>query len=125
MKGTNVLIIIAVIVLIALVTWAVVNKVQSQEPPRTTVTLVWDQNIEPDVVGYTLYWGGSSGNYSSSVRIDHPDTMYTFDITSWPKGHYYMAVTAVDTFRNESGYSNEVIVDLKPPNNPNKFRCKN
>ncbi len=33
------------------------------------VTLAWDANNEPDLAGYKLHFGTSSGNYSSTVDV--------------------------------------------------------
>ena len=33
------------------------------------VTLAWDPNTEPGITGYKIYWGPSSGNYTSSKDV--------------------------------------------------------
>ncbi len=69
-----------------------------------------------DLAGYKVYYGTTSGGYSSSVDVGN--------VTSTKVGNlaknvtYYFAVTAYDTAGNESIYSNEVyklIPDLIPP----------
>jgi hypothetical protein len=71
------------------------------------VTLAWDPNDEDDLAGYKIYYGTSSGNYSTSVDVGNT-TEYTItglnDATI-----YYFAATAYDTSDNESDYSEEVI----------------
>ena len=69
-------------------------------------TLAWDPNQEPDLAGYKLYYGTSSGSYQHSLDVGNV-TQYTLGglrdgVT------YYFAATAYDTAGNESGYSNEV-----------------
>ncbi len=59
-----------------------------------------------DLAGYTLYYGNSSGNYTTTVNVGNVTT-YTF--TNLAAGTYYFAVTAYDTSGNQSAYSNEVV----------------
>ena len=40
------------------------------------VTLAWDPHTEPDLTGYKIYYGSSSGNYASSVDTGNR-TSYT------------------------------------------------
>jgi hypothetical protein len=71
-----------------------------------TVTLAWDQSPEPEVAGYKIYWGTSSGNYTSSKDVGK---VTTGTITGLDEGKtYYFAATAYDGSNNESGYSNQV-----------------
>jgi hypothetical protein len=71
------------------------------------VMLAWDPNDEDDLAGYKIYYGTSSGNYSTSVDVGNT-TEYT--ITGLNDGvTYYFAATAYDTSDNESDYSEEVI----------------
>ncbi len=70
------------------------------------VTLAWDQNTEPDLDGYKLYYGNASGDYSQVIDVGDT-TMYT--VTNLTAGNtYYFAVTAHDASGYESDYSNEV-----------------
>jgi hypothetical protein len=71
-----------------------------------SVDLEWDPNTEPELAGYKIYWGTSSGNYSSSRDVGKT-TVYT--ISGLDEGKtYYFAATAYDGSNNESGYSNQV-----------------
>ena len=70
------------------------------------VDLQWDPNPEPELVGYKIYWGTSSGNYTSSIDVGNT-TNYT--IEGLDEGRtYYFAATAYDGSNNESGYSNQI-----------------
>jgi hypothetical protein len=70
------------------------------------VTLAWDANSEPDVVGYKLYYGTASGNYSQSIDAGNT-TQIT--ITGIQAGvTYYFAATAYNAQAGESGFSKEV-----------------
>src|SRR3989454_1279721 len=80
------------------------------------VTLAWDANTDPDLAGYKLYYGLSSGSYQSSVDVGNV-TSYT--LPGLLDGRiYYFAATAYNVSQNESGFSNEVskaIADVTPP----------
>lgn len=70
------------------------------------VTLVWDANTEPELAGYKVYSGTVSGTYPTSVSVGNVTTYTVLNLTDGVV--YYFAVTALDSFGNESGYSNEV-----------------
>src|SRR2546426_549642 len=80
------------------------------------VTLAWDANTDPDLAGYKLYYGLSSGSYQSSVDVGNV-TSYT--LPGLLDGRiYYFAATAYNVSQNESGFSNEVskaIAAVTPP----------
>jgi hypothetical protein len=77
------------------------------------VTLSWtpptqnsDGSSLTDLAGYNVYYGTSSGNYTSTINVGNVTT-YTF--TTLAAGTYYLAVTAYDTSGNQSVYSGEVV----------------
>lgn len=78
----------------------------------------WNANTEADLAGYKIYYGESSGNYTSSINVGKV-TQYT--INQLKDGvPYYFVITAYDTAGNESGYSPEVsakiiVADTTPP----------
>ncbi len=73
-------------------------------------TLSWNPNSESDLAGYKVYYGNSSGSYSSSIDAGN-QTSYT--ISNLVEGEiYFFAATAYDFSGNESGYSNEVSYDV-------------
>ena len=69
------------------------------------VSLAWDASVSPNITGYKVYVGTSSGNYGTPITIGN-QTTYT--VTGLTPGTYYFAVTAFDTNGDESGFSNEV-----------------
>ena len=70
------------------------------------VTLQWDENTEPDVDGYTIHYGTSSGIYPFSEDVGD-QTTYT--LSGLQEGQtYYFALTAYNTQGLHSGFSNEV-----------------
>jgi hypothetical protein len=71
------------------------------------VTLAWDSGASPDLAGYRIYYGFISGQYSGSVDVGKKTT-YTLSNLAGGK-IYYLAVTAYDKDKRESGLSNEVV----------------
>ena len=76
------------------------------------LTLAWDANSEPDLIGYRVYCGESSGNYTvnhditSSDPNDPPPTTYEF--TGLEEGiTYYLAAKAISQ-TGESAFSHEI-----------------
>ena len=69
-------------------------------------TIEWNENSEGDLSGYRVYWGQLSGTYTFSVDVGK-NTSYVFDNIG-KDTPYYIAVTALDYWGNESRYSGEV-----------------
>jgi hypothetical protein len=70
------------------------------------VELEWDPNTEPELAGYKVYWGTSSGNYASSKDVGKTTACI---VTGLDEGKtYYFAATAYDGDNNESDYSNQI-----------------
>jgi hypothetical protein len=71
-----------------------------------SVTLAWDDSTDPDLAGYTISYGTSSGNYS--INID-AGNVTEYDISSLNEGTtYYFAARAYDYNDNQSDYSAEI-----------------
>jgi chitinase len=85
------------------------------------VTLAWDANTEPDLMGYKIYYDTSPGDpyYGTDADqgispitvlckdLDHPSNP-KFTLTGLGANEdYYFALTAFDNENLESGYSNE------------------
>ena len=90
------------------------------------VTLAWNPNTESDLAGHKLYNGYTSGNYEKVTDVGN-QTSYT--LSNLVEGQkYYIALTAYDTFNNESGYSSEVVytvptLDLTAPSTPTSLQA--
>jgi hypothetical protein len=80
------------------------------------VTVAWDPNPEPAVRGYNIYYGTSSGNYTQSIDVGSSTSCVISGLQ--PGATYYMAVTAYDDSRNESGFSNEIVYATSPESSP-------
>lgn len=96
------------------------------------VTLAWDQNIEPEVVGYNIYYrtdtptlpfnGTSLSEGASPIFVDgSANTALTLDLPE-DGSIYYFTATAVSDTQIESSFSDTVASEwvpflLAPPNN--------
>src|SRR5882672_3352499 len=70
------------------------------------VTVAWDASPDPNIVGYKVYVGTTSGVYSVSVVDVGNVTVYT--VTGLQPGTVYVATTGYDASGSESGFSNEI-----------------
>lgn len=78
-----------------------------------TVTLAWDANPEIDILGYKLYMGTVSQEYSQTIDAG---ANTTFPVGSLEFGTtYYFAVSATNNAGVESELSSELIVTVAPP----------
>lgn len=84
--------------------------IRAKESEAGSVTLQWDANTEPELQGYIIHYGSSSGNYSTSIDVGN---VITYTINNLVDGTYYFAATAYDgTILSPSTYSNEVTKTL-------------
>lgn len=79
-----------------------------------SVKLGWDQNADGATIGYKIYYGNQSGNYSHSQDVGsaggaNPEA--TISDLSVP-ATYYFVVVAYDSSNNESPASNEVSISF-------------
>jgi hypothetical protein len=64
-----------------------------QAVQAASVTLQWDPNTEPDLRGYVLQWGTSSGVYTQRVDVGN-QTTYTLTLTTPGSTTYFFSVVA-------------------------------
>jgi hypothetical protein len=71
-----------------------------------SVTLAWDANTEPQVAGYRVYYGTSSGSYTQNIDAGNNTTATVsgLDVSQ----DYYFAVRAYDNTGGMSPFSAEV-----------------
>ena len=75
-------------------------------PDAKSVTLAWDVDSDPTVVGYRLYYGTSSGSYTQNTDAGNGTTV---TVTNLVLGHtYFFVVRAYNALGLESPPSNEV-----------------
>ena len=74
------------------------------------LNLAWDPNTEPELAGYKLYYGQSSGRYDSTVDVGN---QIAYTLSGLEEGRtYYVAVTAYDADHSESAFSNELSISI-------------
>lgn len=75
-----------------------------------SIKVTWNPNTEDDLAGYKIYYGTASGVYGDPIDVGNVTNGIIPDVAD--KTVYYVAVTAYDTSGNESGFSQEVSVDI-------------
>ena len=70
------------------------------------VNLAWNQSTDPSIVGYNIYYGPGSGNYTNSVTVGNINTASVPGLIAGAT--YYFAATCYDTNGVESLYSHEI-----------------
>jgi fibronectin type 3 domain-containing protein len=81
-----------------------------------TVDLSWSASTSADVSGYNVYravYSNACGSFAKINSVPTGSTWYT-DSTVKDGMSYCYATTAVDTNKQESGYSN-VVTDIQVP----------
>jgi hypothetical protein len=77
----------------------------------SSLTLAWDRNLEADVVGYRVYYGPASRQYTNSIYVGNVTSNLISGLTGGAA--YYFAMTAIDATGLESDYSAELM--YSPP----------
>jgi hypothetical protein len=71
-----------------------------------SLNLAWNANTETDLSGYRIYYGTSSGNYTS---VKEPGKVTSYALSDLNEGtRYYITMSAFDTSLNESQKSVEI-----------------
>ncbi len=71
-----------------------------------SLNLAWNANTETDLAGYRIYYGTSSGNYTS---VKEPGKVTSYVLSNLNEGtRYYITMSAFDTSLNESQKSVEI-----------------
>ena len=76
-----------------------------------SVSLNWDPSSSPDITGYNIYRGTVSGGPYTQIAGHVTSTAYT-DTTVADNQTYYYVTTAVNSSNMQSGYSDQVIVNV-------------
>ncbi len=79
------------------------------------LTLTWDKNPEPDIAGYKVHYGTSSGNYDHSVDVGNQTSCTISGIE--PDQAYYFAATAYNEIE-ESPFSEEIVYSVSSEPDP-------
>ncbi|MBT8489688.1 MAG: fibronectin type III domain-containing protein [Deltaproteobacteria bacterium] len=84
----------------------IIPAISIQNIHAAEITLAWDQNSEPDIAGYRVYYGQESHSYTNVVDVGNYTSCVIADLEDG--GTYFFAATAYNTDGFESGYSNEI-----------------
>jgi hypothetical protein len=71
------------------------------------VSVAWDAESAP-VVGYYVYYGTSSGNYTNKLDASSSTTHTVPNLSD--TSTYFLAATAYDSSHNESAFSQELVI---------------
>jgi hypothetical protein len=83
-------------------------RVSASNVPLPSVTLAWDPSVPAtNVVGYTLYYGVGSRNYTNLVDVGLATTGVISNLVTGTT--YYFAVTSHSSDGLESDFSTEVV----------------
>src|SRR5262245_3903814 len=92
---------------------AVTSSAPSAAVTDGSVMLRWNPVREPNVNGYRVYYGTASRTYVQPYGQGVVSAAATTTFTGLPGGRrYFFAVTATSSLGKESGFSDEVFVDL-------------
>jgi len=96
-----------------LLIWGLIILVCSAfEVEAAVVTLAWDLSSSPNIAGYRLYSGTTSGVYSQTSELGNATSTLVSNLVTGKT--YFFVVTAYNTMGVESARSNEVSY-LAPP----------
>src|SRR4030042_280361 len=84
----------------------VICLLSMQAVDAASVTLAWDPNSEPDIAGYKLYYGKTSGSYESAIDVGNQTSYSISDLEDGKT--YYCMVRAYNIFGKESEFSSEL-----------------
>jgi len=76
------------------------------------VNLEWDAVTHPDLAGYMVYYGTSSGDYNETADVGNWTSVTIAGLEG--ASTYCFAVTAYSVYGEESDYSNEVCIFVPP-----------
>jgi hypothetical protein len=75
-------------------------------PTGQSVTFAWNQSPDTNVIGYNLYYGVTSDTYTNQTNVGNATNTTVSGLAGGVT--YYFAVTAYDSFGQESAYSPEI-----------------
>ncbi len=84
----------------------IISLVNVEKAGARSITLEWNPSASPAVVGYNVYYGTSSGNYSYKVNVGNTTSITVSNLACGVT--YYFVATSYDAGNNESAYSSEI-----------------
>jgi hypothetical protein len=98
---------------VGLIVYSLIILAQSSAQGANGVTLAWNASSNTNVVGYNVYYGGSSGDYTNKLFVGDVTKATITGLT--PGATYYFAVTSVSAGGGESGFSAEISYTVPDP----------
>lgn len=95
----------------------VVSALPTQPGQQGSITVNWNAPVDradgqalsvSEISTFTVYYGSSSGSYTSSVGVNDP-VATSLTIDDLPVGDYYVVMTVTDSGGRESAYSAELV----------------
>jgi hypothetical protein len=81
--------------------------------PLFPVVLNWECESSPDITGFRIYRGFSTGVYCDTVQLGRTNS---YEMTGLEQGTvYYVSVTSCDAWGNESDFSPELVIRNDSP----------
>ena len=91
------------------------REIRLQLPPSglsdRDITIAWNASPSPDVGGYSVHYGLSSGNYPNKVFVGKR-TSYTLPGLAIGKTYYIAVTTHGANGTGESDFSGEIVVKI-------------
>src|SRR5262249_10319851 len=81
-------------------------SVATPSPAAQNVNLAWDPNAAPNIAGYRVYSGVSSGVYTQQLEVGTSTSVIVSNLVEGAT--YFFTVTDYDSSALESSRSNEV-----------------
>jgi hypothetical protein len=91
-----------------IVVLAFVSTLFAQQAFAVQATMAWNPG-SGSVAGYDVYYGTTSGNYTTNLNVGNTTTTTLQNLSS---PTYHIAVTAYDSNNNQSGFSPELVINL-------------
>jgi len=101
--------------LLALATISFAAPISIRDAQATTARLAWDRNPEPDIAGYRVYYGTTSGSYYYDVDVGPATSCAISGLDA--RTIYYLAVKAYNSLGDLSDYSAEIRYPFSQPGN--------
>ena len=83
-----------------------VQALSATVPPGQSVTLTWNQSRDPTVVGYNIYYGGASGNYTNTLPAGNVTNITVSGLVEGTT--YYFAATTYNSSGVQGPFSSEL-----------------
>jgi len=96
---------------LAIVATLLSNALVARTATAASVTLRWDYTVS-GAAGFVLYCGPLSGSYRVRIDVGNTDTYTIANLAANTTS--FCSVTAYDSSKSESGYSNEITVHIPP-----------